>query len=149
MNFAVRSVLMFALIVGTGAVASAKGKNAVPGSDCYVKQLNTMMSWNKFFSWVATQSRGGQCSYGRIASSPRTGRVYIDGRKVGADASVNESKSIIRNFGYTGQCETYTCEETGLVVIDPANPQVPANPDAGAAVVIPVTPTIVVPAQGW
>ncbi len=149
MNIVVRSFLMFAVVLGAGANALAKNKNAVPDSDCYVKQVDAYMSWNKFFSWVSQQSKGNQCSYGRIASSPNTGRVYINGKKVGSDASVSESKAIIKDYGFNRGCETYTCEETKLIVVDPSNPQLPAQNDPEVTVVVPV-PTVVVPMnQSW
>lgn len=89
-----------------------------PQSDCSIRRNGSYtgetIQWNQFFTTVDQYSRRNGCSVGKISYTSESGRMYIDGRKVGSNLSNSEMSRLRREYGYTEySCPTFTCDEVG------------------------------------
>ncbi len=128
------------LLVATLSVLVSVGASAAsptPDSYCRVRVNGTetgqLVNWNEFFSKVANESRGGECTYGKIYHMENSGRVYSNGRKLGDNLSNAEAQSLIRRNRLSG-CTEYSCDEAGIIR---------GNEDLGNEI-----PVIVIPGNG-
>ncbi|GEM_PF-2590128 len=89
-----------------------------PNSDCSIRRngnyTGEVIKWNQFFSRVHQYSQSYGCSVGKISYTAESGRMYVDGRKVGTNLSNSEVDRMKRQYGYSDySCPTFTCDETG------------------------------------
>ena len=89
-----------------------------PQANCSVRRngnyTGETIQWNQFFTTVDQYSRQNGCSVGKISYTAESGRMYIDGRKMGSNLSNSEMNRLRRQYGYNeNSCPTFTCDETG------------------------------------
>jgi hypothetical protein len=112
----VRNFLLVSTVLST--VFSTAMAEPSPNSDCSIRRnghyTGEVIKWNQFFSRVNQYSRSNGCSVGKISYTAESGRMYIDGRKVGSNLSNSETDRMKRQYGYSEySCPTFTCDETG------------------------------------
>lgn len=106
-------VLSSCLLVVTTVMAEPS-----PQADCSIRRngnyTGEIIRWNQFFTTVDQYSRRNGCSVGKISYTAESGRMYIDGRKVGSNLSNSEMNRLRRQYGYSEYtCPTFTCDEIG------------------------------------
>ncbi len=112
-----KSIIAAALISSLLLVGTVMAEPS-PNSDCSIRRngnyTGEVIKWNQFFSRVDQYSRSNGCSVGKISYTAESGRMYIDGRKVGSNLSNSEVDRMKRQYGYSDySCPTFTCDETG------------------------------------
>ncbi len=125
-----KSIIAVALISTLLLVGTVMAEPS-PNSDCSIRRNGSytgeVIRWNQFFSRVDQHSRSYGCSVGKISYTAESGRMYIDGRKVGSNLSNSEVARMKRIYGYSEySCPTFTCDETGYN--SPSYPSYPTYP---------------------
>jgi hypothetical protein len=127
-------MILFSLIAGAfiGATASAQDRVGNAGNLCIVErgQQKAVIEADEFFSGVAAESRGGRCTYGKLKSQDRSGRVYYDGRKVAdglSNSQAQDVKAEVRARYDLSGCANYVCDEFGPNGSTSDDPQPPTS----------------------
>lgn len=113
MKTIIATLVIFASLMSLTVMAAPS-----PQADCSVRMngraTGEYIRWNNFFSRVDQYSRNYGCSVGKISYTSESGRMYINGRKVGSNLSNSEVQRMKNRYGYSDySCPTFTCDEVG------------------------------------
>lgn len=114
MKSLIATFFVAASLFGAGSVMA----EPTPQANCLVRMNNhptgEYVRWNRFFSRVHEYSQSYGCAVGKIAYTSESGRMYVNGRKVGNYLSNSEIARLKADYGYSHySCPTFTCDEVG------------------------------------
>lgn len=120
-----------AVLVAASFVAVTASAEPSPQSNCSIRKngqpTGEVIRWDNFFSRVHQFSQNRGCAIGKISYTANSGRMYVDGRKVGSEMSNNQIEVALRQYGQSSySCPVFTCDEIGLTVPAPRPVPMPA-----------------------
>jgi hypothetical protein len=108
----VLTMVAFAVAMASTVAFAQSDRNGNRGNNCQITQTGEIIPADTFFSKVHQLSQREGCAAGKLFKQSRSGRVYVNGRKVGDGLSNSEMEAVIAQHAH-GRCPVYSCDEYG------------------------------------